>query len=244
LEDNGLNIENWDTPIYRVYSRKWFEDLLNKKNGLVHPSLWDDPLENFFLQCEVRDESDNSLGSLHEISKNWYGQCWTKNRDSDAIWRIYNEQKNGVLVVTTIKKLFENFYDRSDPSAYLKYFIGEVQYQERIEIETFLAKTSFTDLALGGQSKPFAHTLCIKRKAFNHENEVRLLFHDTDETKGINNVASFHFDLNAILSEVVLDPRLLPHEYEAAEQEIRNLGCTLKISQSDLYKINPVIIRL
>jgi len=133
-----------------AYSRKWFEDLLNEKNGLVHPSLWDDPFENFFLQCEVRDDSDNSIGSLHEISKNWYGQCWTKNRDSDAIWRIYNEQKNGVLVVTTIKKLFENFYDRSVPSAYLKYFIGEVQYQERIEIETFLAKTTFTDLALGG----------------------------------------------------------------------------------------------
>jgi hypothetical protein len=115
---------------------------------------------------------------------------------------------------------------------------------ERADIEQFLANTSFMDLALGGQSDKFAHTLCIKRPEFSHENEVRLLFYDTENNKGVKRVASFAFEPINIISEVALDPRMLPDEFEVAKEDLIRCGCTLSISQSDLYKINETIIRL
>jgi hypothetical protein len=109
LQDNGIDIDDWDAPIYRVYSMHRFKSLLNTKtNGLVHPSLWKDPFENFFLKCKAV-ASDGTFVSLESLSESWYGQCWTKNRDSDAMWRIYSPNKDGVRVSTTIRKLFVSF---------------------------------------------------------------------------------------------------------------------------------------
>lgn len=54
MKNNGLGIDNWDCPIYRVYSMKWFKDLITTKtNGLVNPAKWEDPFENFFLKSQA-----------------------------------------------------------------------------------------------------------------------------------------------------------------------------------------------
>ena len=39
------------------------------------------------------------------FKENLYGQCWTKTRESDAMWRIYSPNKNGVRIMTTPRKL-------------------------------------------------------------------------------------------------------------------------------------------
>jgi transposase InsO family protein len=57
-DDNILDIENLDEPIYRIYTKYWFLELLKSgKNGLVKLRTWDDPFENFFLRSEVTDPS-------------------------------------------------------------------------------------------------------------------------------------------------------------------------------------------
>src|SRR5271155_4059703 len=106
MEKNGLDIDNWDAAIYRVLPLKRFKELIVKKRlVLVRPLLWDDPFENFFLNCPVRIPPTGELGSMKQISEKWYGICWTKNSDSDAMWRIYSHMKDGVRVSTTIRKL-------------------------------------------------------------------------------------------------------------------------------------------
>ena len=85
MEENGIDIVDWDAQIYRVYSIKWFTDLITtNKNGLVNPSKWEDPFENFFLQNQCV-ASDGTIVSLESLSNSWYGQCWTRNSDSDAM---------------------------------------------------------------------------------------------------------------------------------------------------------------
>lgn len=242
MNENGIDINDWNMPIYRVFSNQWFEELLvNNKNGLVNPTLWDDPFENFFLKNPAIDNT-GELIDLSKIANSWYGQCWTMNQDSDAMWRIYSPTKDGVRVRTTISKLFNAFYDMNDNFSRLKYFIGVVQYFNRSTIEEYLNKLTFTNLAMGGQNLNFARLLCIKRNEFSHEKEVRLLFNDANSR--INGkVASFDFDPFSILDEVALDPRLDEVSFISAKSKWLSIGCTVPIIQSDLYKFTPTTIK-
>ena len=244
MEKNGIGITDWDLTIYRVFSMHWFSDLItNNRNGLVNPAFWEDPFENFFLQNNAVTRS-GELVSMETLRESWYGQCWTRNRDSDAMWRIYSPKNDGVRVTTTIRKLFTGFYDSKDSFASLKYLIGSVEYLEKTKIEKFLLDTTFMDLAFGGQPHNFAKTLCIKRPEFSHENEIRLLFQDTQSNVGKNRVATFPFDAHAIISEVALDPRLTDTQFVEKKNELISLGCKIPIIHSDLYRINPTTIRL
>lgn len=244
LKTNGLDIKNWDSTIYRVMPIFRFkESIATGKMGLTRPVLWDDPLENFYLKCKVRI-SKTEVASLRSISSSWYGQCWTKKRDSDAMWRIYSHEKDGLRVSTTIRKLFSAIYDDKEEFATLMYFIGEVEYAERSEIENFIRHTPFTALSFGGQSAPFARTLCIKRPEFAHEDEVRLLIHDAED-KNRGDVLYVPFDYTKVLdSDVALDPRLDAVQFKAAKDDLYKAGCTLHITQSDLYKIDEMTIDL
>jgi hypothetical protein len=242
MESNGLNITNWDTPIYRVLPLHRFKDMIiNKTTGLVRPSKWDDPFENFVLKCNV--QTPDGLASLKPFHDRWYGQCWTMHRDSDAMWRIYSKEKDGVRVSTTIRKLFQAICDTSDQFVKLKFFIGQVQYHERSEIEEFLRNISFSDLAFGGQNNKFASTLCIKRPEFEHEKELRVLIHDADQST-TGDVLIIRFEYDAALDDAVFDPRLSDAEFQKLKKEVEGLGCSLPISQSDLYRMNEVIIPL
>jgi len=243
MENNVINLEDLDTPIYRIFSLERFSNIIvSRENGLVHPSKWDDPFENFLLKNQAK-MTDGTNVSLSQLSASWYGQCWTRNFDSDAMWRIYSHCKDGVRVKTTVRALFSNFYDSADKFASLKYLIGSVEYKQREEIERFLAATTFTDIALGGQPHKFAKSLLIKRSEFSHENEIRLLFHDLKGNHGKNGVAVFPFNWDIILSEVALDPRLTESEFQIEKKKLVALGCTIPITQSKLYKFNPTKIR-
>jgi hypothetical protein len=241
---NGLDIDDWDAPIYRVLPIKYFKVMIEKKKlVLVRPALWQDPFDNFFLKSKVKLQN-GQVGSLQEICDKWYGICWTKNRDSDAMWRIYSPKKDGVRVSTTIRKLFSEIYKPADKFATLKYFIGSVQYKKRSEIEDFLRNTSFMDLAFGGQADRFARTLCMKRCEFLHESEVRLLFQDVKPKRRTRDKLRLSFDYAAVLNEATLDPRLEEPQFEAIKSDLIRFGCTLPITQSDLYKIDEMTIKL
>lgn len=244
LEKNAIDIEDLDTPIYRIFSLERFSKIItNRQNGLVHPSKWDDPFENFFLKNPA-EMADGTPVSLSALSESWYGQCWTLNDDSDAMWRIYSHDKTGIRVDTTINALFSHFYDASDDFASLKYLIGSVTYKERGDIESFLASTTFGDLALGGQPHKFARTLLTKRPEFAHENEIRLLFHDVRGDHGNGKVALFSFPWEEIISSVALDPRLSELEFQTEKNKLISLGCTFSIIQSELYKFTPTTIKV
>ena len=160
LKTNGLDIKDWDATIYRVMPIFRFKEIIaTGQMGLTRPALWDDPFENFYLKCKVRI-SKTEVASLTSISASWYGQCWTKKRDSDAMWRIYSHNKDGLRVSTTIRRLFSAIYDDKEKFATLMYFIGEVEYAERREIEDFIRRTPFTALSFGAQAAPLrAHAL-------------------------------------------------------------------------------------
>lgn len=243
---NVLGGIDLDKPLYRVFTAARAISLFQTgTNGLVRPAMWDDPFENFFLQCMARDPATGVEVSLRNLSDDWYGQCWSLTRESDAMWRIYGPSKDGVRVSTTARKLFESIWDEVDEFRTLKYFIGKVKYLRQSEFKRFIANTTFSAISLGGQAAPFAETLLMKREAFKHENEVRLLFQDVDEPKrGVKNVASFPFDANSILDGVLLDPRMDSANAALLEKRLRVAGCTRPIKQSMLYRPPTAVITL
>jgi hypothetical protein len=113
--DNLLDIVDPDAAIYRIFPKRRFLELIrSRKNALVSPRLWDDPFENFFLRSEVVGPEGERI-SIEGIAKDWYGQCWTLNEDTDAMWRIYSHDKGGIKIKTTIRKLFNGFLRRERP---------------------------------------------------------------------------------------------------------------------------------
>ena len=246
-EDNILNKLDLDIKLYRIFTFERFKELITSNElVLVNPEKWDDPFENFFLKANAYDREGNIV-DFSNIREMWYGQCWTINKDTDAMWRIYSPKKNGVRISTTARKLFDAIYDEDDKFALLKYFIGKVNYATKDKLNTFMEKNSFWNIASGGQNDGFAKLLCIKREAFQHENEVRILINENDEgkNKNLNGLYKVKIDKNTLIDDICLDPRLTEDEYQKMELEIKSLFYSgPKIFQSDLYKFDLAPIDL
>jgi len=245
-DDNLLDISDPSAPIYRILPKHRFMELLaTRKNVLVRPRKWADPFENFFLRAVI-EEADGTKVSLENIAEGWYGQCWTMNEDTDAMWRIYSPDpaNDSIKIKTTVQKLFGSFYQTSDKFAPLKFLMGKVRYQTEQQITDLMDTATFTDIAIGGQSTGFARLLCVKREAFSHENEVRLLYQDVESSHTSDDLAFFDFDLNVLCDEAVLDPRMKPTDAATLQAEIEAAGCTLPISQSPLYRAPVFKLRM
>jgi hypothetical protein len=168
---------NLDEPIFRVFPKNWLIDALTKKkNALVKPELWDDPFENFIFK-QTAETIDGRTVLFETIRENYYGQCWTLNEaETDALWRIYSPNKDGFRVKTTIRKIFDAFYDPMHDKAMISFFIGRILYEDESEIKrNFEEPKFFTNLILDSSAKGQVETLLIKRNEFKHENELRLI---------------------------------------------------------------------
>jgi len=190
-----------DSYIYRIFSiERLFQLFDTKKNVLVHPSKWDDPFENCILNGQVQIASGNKgkFGFKEDV----YGQCWTSRRESDAMWRIYSPDKNGVRVRTTVRKLIEGLRQVEYVYADISCFIGKVKY---------LPQKKFADLninVLDTSGRGIADTLLYKRMEFNHEKEIRLIYSRPNSQHTNSRIFSYDFFPENIINEITFDPRI------------------------------------
>ncbi|MGO9744389.1 MAG: hypothetical protein ACLPN5_23280 [Roseiarcus sp.] len=247
----GLDDADLGRPIYRIYPLDRFKTLLTaKQDAVVNPTKWQDPFEDFFLEwTEVVDDVTGTTIPLRNLTGDWYGQCWSFNSDTDAMWRIYSPdpiKAVGVKVRTTIRKLFENLKMAGSPAAYLQFFVGRVEYLTEDQIKSMMGGLTFTDVAIGGQGDHFARLLCMKRTAFQHEAEVRLMFQDIDfpgqPKRGVGGVFSYPLDPAIVFEEAVLDPRLKDPDVTRISGQLLAARCTLPISRSPLYEAPHFVI--
>ena len=255
LQFKGKNIiriseEELDNPIYRVFSKRWLISALEKKsNSLVKPHLWDDPFENFIFRSSAitTDDIDVDFGN---IRNNFFGQCWTfSTEETDALWRIYSPNKDGFRVKTTIRKIFDAFYDPKHKWAMIAFYIGRIDYQpESVIKEYFETRENLRSHIFDSSGNGQVETLLIKRMEFKHENELRLIFsthpnwYDTNQ-----NSYEFPIDINLHFEEILADPRMDDSDssnYSNSVKEIRALGYTNPIEKSKLYQIPNLNLRL
>ncbi|HAO0844231.1 TPA: DUF2971 domain-containing protein [Escherichia coli] len=85
--------------------------------------------------------------------------CWHQNEhESEGMWRLYSDANKGIAIQTSISRLIDSLQSEEIIS------ISEVKY-----IDYFDEKLTSEDCVVNGRMVPF-----LKRKAFSHENEVRL----------------------------------------------------------------------
>lgn len=237
---------NWDTPIYRVYPIDRLTQVFNDKmNTLVKPLMWDDPFENLVFQ-QTATLSNGQTVSFDSIREKFYGQCWTLNtEETDALWRIYSPNKDGVRVKTTLRKLFDNFYDPTYKWAMIAFYIGKINYETSAQIQTFFEDPENLEMIFDTSGKGSVQTLLVKRTEFMHENEVRLIYSANSETDDTTSrIYQYNFDPNIILDELLFDPRFDEGLYATKKAEFAAQGFTKSIDKSKLYHVPNFNLRL
>ncbi|HCG5950704.1 TPA: DUF2971 domain-containing protein [Vibrio parahaemolyticus] len=239
MDNNFINIDDSekDNYIYRIIPLERLYQLFGSNdNVLVKPSLWEDPFENFILKSPVRFKNGKTYRFAHRDG--FYGQCWTLNKASDAMWRIYSSDKYSVRVRTTVRALFNSLYDSLSNSGLKREtcFIGKVNYLNSRKLKLFASEV-FSEQA-GTRTYSLASSLCIKRLAFKHENEIRLLHFQHDPSKYDESLFSYKFDAHQIIDQLMLDPRLSSIEAEILKNQIiEKIEFKGSIKHSLLYAI-------
>jgi hypothetical protein len=214
-------------PLYRIISLGRLYKLFEKRvYTLVKPMAWDDPFENFVLGLKGRLTS----GEVVEFAQRYdfYGQCWTLTGASDAMWRIYSSDKSSVRIKARTRALVERFAREAIGIV----LAGKVRYLGTDGLlkwaRRVIRDAEVPDVRLLGR------TLFVKRMAFSHEREVRLLYFDA---RGEHpQFFQYHIDPHALVEEITVDPRLKDEEAAELIKEIRNrTGFRGPIAHSDLY---------
>jgi hypothetical protein len=235
MDDNNyldLSEADKDRYVYRIISTaRLYELFANHENVLVRPSMWEDPFENFILNAPAK-LGDGTVVRF-EFNNSYYGQCWTLTAASDAMWRIYSPNSDGVRIRTTIRKLATSLSYGLGQWAHIQAFIGKVQYLSDKALFQF-ANNVFVN---GLNSTALARTLLVKRFAFKHERELRLLYSDNDNAPA-NNLFRYAIDPHALVDQIMIDPRLPSATVDVLKKQIRDTtGFKGSIKRSLLYAL-------
>lgn len=228
-----------DKYIYRIISvERLIELFATNKNILVKPRKWDDPYENFILSSKIKLTSGKTVE--YNYHDRIYGQCWTLNRTSDAMWRIYSPNGNGVRIRTTIRKLLESIYSVQPHLPEVKCCLGKLEYLSEKNLYD-VANTIFDDS--GVEVDNLFYSLLVKRKAFKHEDEVRLLYFEMDDGKYSDALFKYVFKPNSLIDQIMLDPRFSYKEFMKIKSKIKTkTGFSGIIKRSLLYSLPKDIV--
>jgi len=221
--------------IYRVFSiARLLEFFKTRTNVLVRPRLWDDPFENYILKSTgiTKDGDSVSFGFQRDL----YGQCWTFERESDAMWRIYSSDRMGVRVPTTIRALSDSLYQQVSRHPEISVFIGKVSYETQKAMVSQLKNRAEMQGVLDTTGQGTVRTLLMKREEFRHEKEVRLVYYNHLKND-LGDLFKYEIDPFTIIDEIVFDPRMNNDLVEVFTQHLRDMTFSGRISKSPLYQL-------
>ncbi|MEY0878468.1 DUF2971 domain-containing protein [Providencia manganoxydans] len=238
-KSNIININEslLDAPIYRIMPvTRFFQLLDDKKLALLKPKKWDDPFENtllnsIFLDCDGREGTFASKDSV-------YGQCWSLHNETDAMWRIYSQNKDGIKISTTPRKLLTALENCVPVYSSVMCFIGAVSY---LTYNDILDKFKSIHL-MSTDGAGIAESLLYKRLEFEHEKEIRLIYCGEDD-KCLDDIFLFDVNPTNLIDSIVFDPRMDKNLKLSYRLGINNKGYNFNEIQSTLYD-TPEKIRI
>jgi hypothetical protein len=249
-----IRIENPDKPVYRIFPLWYLEETIRLHQlVLVSPSLWEDPFEVIGNTIAVNFSNDDQRKQeiINQSLPPVYAQCWSMTSESDTLLRAYSRvvkdpqfrrnicpRDEGVKVRSTPRKLLKPLVAGVPSGPVASCFIGSVWYLERDKLLQAIAKTiSKHGLDIFEKNKQKqAELLLMKRAAFLHEAEVRLIAIIHHETTSTNGVFKISIDPNTVFDEITFDPRLETFQRKEREASFRDLGYTGQFGESSLYQ--------
>ena len=156
-----------ESHLYRIASFDRAADIITgRKLYFSHPSEWEDPYEKVLN---------------HDRAKAVFAQCWCRKGVSDAMWRIYSPHSIGVRIGTTSQRL-KKALEVEKARRKLSFKIARVEYRYQEELDAELANAR-NELAAKYSFENAAVPLFLKRKAFDHERETRVVVFDPEAMK-------------------------------------------------------------
>jgi hypothetical protein len=219
-----------DEKLYRYMSLSQFMSFVEqRKVYLSKIKNWDDSWEipNSHLPVQLGD------GSLTEVKGRFFdvflGQCWSKNGDSDALWRIYSPDRQGIQIQTSVHKfkLMKDVRGILAPAIYYPNS-GLLSAFKEAESKTY----QYPHLSYG----------LLKRTAFIHEDEVR--FVTMNEIQFVKNCdpdkSVIYVDLDPFnfIENILIDPRANEWYEETIQSYCQRVGFDIVPVKSDLYQPN------
>lgn len=193
----------------------------------AHPSSWQDPYETRLVHHEN-----------HKI----YAQCWCSKGVSDAMWRIYSPNHLGVRISTSTKKLRQAL-EKAKKQAGFDFRLGEVGYLSQFNLNK-KARALHAELADSFDISKAIDLLYMKREAFNHEAEYRVVLVDhTAEVGKIAKGLTVTINPMQLIDRILIDPRA-PDELTAALTYYftEKIGFKKKVQRSVLYKAPVTLV--
>ena len=234
---DGIKPPKDDATLWRYMSLEKFVNILKTKSlFFTRADKFDDPFEGF-VPSEIRDSYEKSakrvapnedivklLMKVNEDSRKYVMcNCWHQNPvESMAMWDKYHMRNSGIVIKTTMRDLKNSLSDSKNV------FIGKVEYfysknydfdyKNRLGHSGSLLNQKWTYF-------PYFH----KRKAFEHEREVRMII-DIEP-----------FVRRALDQEIPEDVSLLQKYISEIEfPDICKVGKPLKVNVNKV--INKIII--
>lgn len=246
--NNAKNIENLNRdeflnkPIYQILPLQYLLQICQSKvlrfNNIY--DKWEDPYELFFLKQNYT--RNGVLVDMLDVARHFYGQCWSMRRESDAMWRIYSPQKDGVKIKTTVAKFIDLLYPLNMQGLVSQF--GIVRYDYKTNMIEWM-RDKYHDFF-----NAVSDSLFIKRMEFKHEEEIRFILQeatidDNRQQTPQRSYVELSIDPYNLIEEIILDPRLTPQMYKMYVAGIRQtIGGNIKISQSSLYSFKPISLTM
>jgi len=248
---SGTNLDR-NAAIYRIHAQQHLKELLSGNLILRASTCWPDAYENLISRCAYDYIGDD--GKIKQVFLGGnrfpvFGQCWSMITESDALWRIYSHVKpnrglnsffcrdEGVRLRTTAKKLVNSLAKGMGTQNAKKCYIGRVTYFEEDHLRQYVgnAVRTYREMAFSGIDG-HADGLLLKRSPFAHESEVRLLYIDSDREFEGQQQIEVPIDVNDVIEEITLDPRVHGGGQEARRAKwLKKNGFKNQINRSLLY---------
>ncbi|MBP5543170.1 MAG: DUF2971 domain-containing protein [Kiritimatiellae bacterium] len=234
-----------DTPIYRTMPCYHFHTMLETgKLYLTNPMTWVDEFDQweksplsggvFAMPTHEGERPTQVTAEIKDALMDWYAQSWSLTEECEAIWRRYARKgERAVRIKTTPRKLLLAMC--IDEELFDLVFLKHVDYLSEVEIESrkVISWPMQAEESLRG-------LLCMKRKAFAYENEVRLLFFDRQRANSQCRGKALEFplkgkmDFSSFIESVCLDPDAPKECAEAEGAFMRKFGLSDHVQISAL----------
>ncbi len=165
--------------------------------------------------------------------------CWHENpTESDAMWALYARRDAGIAIKSNVRRMLKAF-DATTRTIY----VAKVAYD--------------SDDALSALTPGICDSLLIKRHAFRHENEVRIIALTTDgyespgwrpdhqvysieSSRHVSPGVYIECDIFELIEEVVISPLMAQYCYEALTDVTQTLMPNTPIRISKLLTKNAM----
>jgi hypothetical protein len=159
---------------------------------------------------------------------NYRVNCWHRNDvESVAMWKLYTRGMDGVAIETTVGDLKASL--QGEESSIV---IGQVKYVDHAN-----------QAAFGENPPPGVAAIFVKRRSFEHENEVRLAVDDEpfvdselDYVKGPLSGGNVMVDTNALIRRIVASPGYPQWALPSLQAIVSGAGLQVTVETSDLLK--------